>query len=184
MTYFESELEMSNSFREFLDSLLVEEKFFFLKEYKGPFGVPDFILIEKYEGQISHVISIELKLKNWKKAVKQAFRYRCFSHQAFVILDKNFLNPAISNISYFKHFNIGLASFDNSKNLNIHHAPEKLEPLSDTFFQKLESDILGRDNVIHSFGFQFSSPHNYDSVSSDRCFEKSLNDTFLSLSQS
>jgi hypothetical protein len=112
MAHFESESEMSNSFEEFLDCLLRGERFFSLKEYKGPFGIPDFLLVEECDERISHVISIELKLKDWKKAVKQAFRYRSFSHQAFVIMDHKCLNPAISNIAYFKHFNIGLASFE------------------------------------------------------------------------
>lgn len=54
----------------------------FIEEPKGLFGIPDLLL---FNGRI---IAIEFKLKNWKQAIKQAYRYKSFSEQVYVLLDK------------------------------------------------------------------------------------------------
>lgn len=177
MAHFRSESQMSFSFREFLESLLKEEDFFFFREYRSPFGIPDFIIAERNNENLSCVIAIELKLKDWKKAAKQAFRYRSFSHQAFVVVDKGCLTPALSNISYFVHFNIGLASFDNSKDLKIHYFPEKLEPFSIDFFQKAESDLLSKRERIKDYCHQLSSSDFACSILSSNQCRNNLSET-------
>ena len=57
------------------------------------------------------IIAIEAKLKDWKRALWQASRYKIFSTQSWVVLDKHTANPAISNLKEFKKYNIGLATF-------------------------------------------------------------------------
>ena len=55
-----------------------------LVEPKGLFGIPDLLIAnrEKEEGNSDWitVISFEMKLRNWKRALSQAFRYLAFSN--------------------------------------------------------------------------------------------------------
>ena len=47
----------------------------YIEEPKGLFGRPDVILFN------GNIIAIEYKLKNWKQAMKQAYRYQSFSEE-------------------------------------------------------------------------------------------------------
>lgn len=112
----------------------------YLKEYKGLFGVPDYICYRKRGNNIS-IVSFELKLKNWKTASKQAFRYKSFSDVSYVILPQTLINTALKNIEYFKKYNIGLALFSNKKELNIIHKPNQREPYSENLKLKIRNSV-------------------------------------------
>ena len=77
---FATEHEMSKRFEKYLKSNFGNS---YLKEHQGLFGVPDFVFYAKQQQEISFV-SFELKLKNWKRAAKQAFRYKSFSNISYV----------------------------------------------------------------------------------------------------
>ena len=112
----------------------------YIKEYQGLFGVPDYICYQKKGNDIS-IISFELKLKNWKTASKQAFRYKSFSDVAYVILPQNLISVALKNIEYFKKYNIGLALFSKEKELNIIHKPNFSEPYSENLKHKVRNSV-------------------------------------------
>lgn len=94
-----------------------------IKEPKGLFGIPDILL---YNGQ---VIAIEFKLKNWKQAMKQAFRYTSFSSEVYVIMDKTYANSAKENIEEFRKYNIGLGAVGD-ESMEIYHRPIPKSPFS------------------------------------------------------
>lgn len=75
---FDTELEMSILFEKFLKANFGNT---LLKECQGLFGIPDFVFYAKQNEEVS-IISFELKLKDWKRAAKQAFRYKSFSNVA------------------------------------------------------------------------------------------------------
>lgn len=134
---FETELEMSLSFEKFLKSNFGNT---YLKEQPGLFSVPDFVFYAKQKQEISFV-SFELKLKNWKRAAKQAFRHKSFSNISYVVISN--ANAAINNIDLFKKYNIGLASFDNNSYFKILFRPKISEPYSENLKQKLVDTIAG-----------------------------------------
>jgi len=73
-----------------------------LKEYSNanfvkPVSKTEFKIVKKYEPVIDNVISFEAKLRNWKKALSQAYRYKRFSNYSFVLLDEKYINPALKN---------------------------------------------------------------------------------------
>lgn len=136
---FKTELEMSKLFEEFLNGNFGNSYF---KEYQGLFGIPDFVFYSKGADEIS-IISFELKLKNWKRAVKQAFRYKSFSNISYVVLPANTANIALNNIEIFERYKIGLAKFDSESNFEILFKPELSAPFSDSLNQKIVS-IIGR----------------------------------------
>lgn len=134
---FESELEMSAMFEKYLKANFGNS---YLKECQGLFGVPDFVFYAKKNKDVS-IISFELKLKNWKKAAKQAFRYKSFSNIAYVVLSSESANAALTNIDLFEKYNIGLAKFDNDFYFEILYKPEIGTPYSENLNQKLLQTI-------------------------------------------
>lgn len=109
-----------------------------LNEYKkdeillepiGLFGIPDIMINNK------EIISIEAKLKNWKRALIQAYRYRSFSKKAYVFMDNDYIDAPLENIKEFKKFNIGLAGVSNEK-IEIYYEPEEKEPFSKELYIK------------------------------------------------
>jgi hypothetical protein len=130
---FENELEMSLRFERFLKSNFGNT---YLKEQPGLFGVPDFVFYAKKEKDFAF-ISFELKLKDWKRAAKQAFRHKSFSNVSYVVMGNGYANAALKNIDYFKQYNIGLATFDGDSFFEIHYKPKVNEPYSDNLKQKL-----------------------------------------------
>ncbi len=80
---------------------------------------------------ITRSYSIELKLKNWQKAVKQAFRSKSFSDYQYVALDDDYILRAIDNIDVFKDYGVGLISIDQgSEQYVVHYDPDRETPYS------------------------------------------------------
>lgn len=88
--------------------------------------------------------AIEAKLKDWKRALKQAYRYRWFAEYAFVVLDTYYSSIAIKNISLFKKYNVGLASISVDGVLQRHFNPKRNQP----FDRKMQ--MLFSEKVMQS----------------------------------
>jgi hypothetical protein len=134
---FATEQEMSIMFEKFLKAKFGDT---YLKECQGLFGVPDFVFYAKQEQEVS-IISFELKLKNWKQAARQAFRYKSFSNIAYVVLSGKNANTALNNIELFEKYNIGLAKFDTNSEFEIMYKPKSGTPYSENLNQKLVDSI-------------------------------------------
>jgi len=139
---FKSEAEMSKVFETFVLSTIVDNSIFLIKEFKGLFGIPDFILIENFKNHINYIVSIELKLRNWQRALKQAFRYRAFSNESYVILDEDYIDVGLKNLKYFEKFNIGLGSINYNAKVTIFYKPLISRPFSNKFNSILEKYFL------------------------------------------
>ncbi|MGF1706494.1 hypothetical protein [Enterovibrio baiacu] len=79
----------------------------------------------------SSIVGIEAKLKDWKKALWQASRYKTFATEAWVMLDRKHATSAIKNIDKFENFNIGLATFSSEGHYFEHFSPKKEVPQSE-----------------------------------------------------
>jgi len=135
---FETEQEMSLMFEKFLKINFGNT---YLKECQGLFGVPDYVFYAKQKQDVS-IISFELKLKNWKRAAKQAFRYKSFSNISYVVLSSNNINAALNNIEFFEKYNIGLAKFGNNNDFEILFKPKLNTPFSENLNNKLRQTII------------------------------------------
>ncbi len=67
-------------------------------------------VVKGYRLLTNQIIAIEAKLKNWRRALDQAIRYKRFSNKSYVLLDGKYVEPALKNIQIFKEKNIGLMS--------------------------------------------------------------------------
>lgn len=88
-----------------------------------------------------YIVSYEAKLKNWKRALWQACRYKTFSNESWVILDSINEKPAIKNIQSFIDFNIGLASVSKTGAVNVHYRPKAEQHQSDIALWKANALI-------------------------------------------
>ncbi|MBZ4035938.1 hypothetical protein K6T82_14275 [Flavobacterium sp. 17A] len=130
---FNSEQEMSVVFEKFLKENFGNS---YMKECKGLFGIPDFVYYDKNDDKIE-LIAFELKLKDWKQAMKQAFRYKSFSNISYVVIPSVGVNVALKNIELFKKYNIGLAGFNSLREFEILFKPKSELPYSDNLKDKM-----------------------------------------------
>lgn len=120
---------------EFSLPLIIEEfrvennKVDYVQEPKGLFGIPDVII---FNGKI---VAIEYKLKNWKQAMKQAYRYQSFSDETYVVLDDKYVEVAKNNIDMFIKFNIGLGAVDSNK-VKFYYKPVNKKPFNNKLSKK------------------------------------------------
>ncbi len=152
---FITEKEMSFMFEKFLKSNFGNS---YLKECSGLFGVPDFVFYDKQKDDIA-IISFELKLKNWKRAAIQAFRYKSFSNISYVVLASKNAKAAINNLELFEKYNIGLAKFDNNNQFEILHKPISSTPYSIKLNQKILDLIVTKRKKAKNVDFLHICPH-------------------------
>jgi len=142
---FETEQEMvkaflnSTRFTEF-EMRYSEWKIWEALEINGLFGIPDIVTVF---GKISpagqkyiRAYAFELKLRNWRRALTQAFRYSAFAHYSCVVLDSTHIQPALANIHLFQRSNIGLLSISTNRTVTWHNYPKYQKPYSADHFQE------------------------------------------------
>jgi hypothetical protein len=138
---FKSEKEMSKSFKAYFSKELKCTGACVIEECKGLFGIPDYVVVENDKNELKNIVAIELKIKNWKRALIQAFKYKSFAHKSIVVIDENFKHRALKNIEDFKRLKIGLASFNSGKEFVIHYMPEQDNPFSASYYDVIRSQI-------------------------------------------
>jgi len=109
----------------------------FLKEVsKGQYRV-----VREYKLITDTIISIEAKIKNWKRALQQAIRYKRFSNKSYVLLDRKYISSALKNIHIFQERNVGLLSMEN-EDYEIHYSPNSNDaPQTHSFFRLNEAAL-------------------------------------------
>jgi hypothetical protein len=81
---------------------------------------------------IDSIVSVEAKLSNWYSALRQAYRYREFSNQSWVLLDATRVSPALKQIQKFIRSGVGLASISTGGALIIYYEPPVTDPFSES----------------------------------------------------
>lgn len=102
---------------------------------------------KKYMDLLTDSIAIEAKLKDWKRALKQAYRYKWFSNKAYVFLPVENIAVPEKNIDMFKKLNVGLASVCKSNGIEVKFAPVNEAPLSNTMRMAFSEFLLFQDNT-------------------------------------
>jgi hypothetical protein len=74
-----------------------------------------------------HIIAIEAKLRDWKRALTQAYRNRQFSSQSWVVLD-GYYTVANAAVESFARAQVGLATYSSTGELSIHVHAVTLPP--------------------------------------------------------
>lgn len=85
--------------------------------------------------------AIEAKLRDWKRALWQASRYRDYATQCWVLLDEFAIKPASANLKEFERLNIGLAGLATDGRMQILYRPMPLPPKSALSFWRANAEI-------------------------------------------
>lgn len=101
----------------------------------------------EYEFITDEIIAIEAKLKNWKKALSQATRYKRFSDYSFVLLDSTYASSALKNIELFRLQNIGLITLDNDQ-LTVHHLPAAKNIKKDEYLPRINETVYKQFSML------------------------------------
>lgn len=141
---FASEAEMSRHFRESFASLVRMSGLGWVDELEGLFGIPDYVLFKNSSRRVLYVVSFELKLRDWRRGLKQAFRYRNFSNEVFLVLDSSHVENALRHLELFSRSNVGLASYGEEGVFEVHSLPQPSVPFSDDFSERAVSRLLKR----------------------------------------
>lgn len=78
----------------------------------------------------TNIVAVEAKLRDWKKALAQAYRYQDYASQAWVLLDAAFASSALKQLPHFKRLNVGLLTLNTEGTLKVFNKPQKRRPRS------------------------------------------------------
>jgi hypothetical protein len=87
-----------------------------------------FTILKKYELPFKSSFAIEGKLKDWKRALTQAQRYKWFADYSYVVMDEYYSQPAIQNLDTFIKHNIGFATINPNGDFKRIFSPKKQKP--------------------------------------------------------
>ena len=77
------------------------------------------------------LFAFEMKLRDWRKALGQAYRYRYFADAAYVVLPPKTAMLAKQHLDLFKKLSVGLWSFDkHTEKIRKVYSPRRNLPLS------------------------------------------------------
>jgi hypothetical protein len=78
------------------------------------------------------VTAIEAKLKDWRKGLQQASRYRYFANRALLVVPPTTARIAVGYLDTFRELNVGLWEFDPATQRIIKHTtPRQRRPLNE-----------------------------------------------------
>ena len=119
--------------------------FLIMQEVEGLVGRPDILLKSKKNKKI---ITIELKLKNWKRALAQAYKYKSFSDVSYVCMDESNYDLVEKHLDMFKKYNIGLITISKNNKVKIVYKPDATEPYLRDLYDKvnLQFQSIKKDN--------------------------------------
>ncbi len=84
----------------------------------------------RYEEIAAKSVAIEAKLKNWKRALKQAYRYKWFAERVFVCMPEVNMGPVLANINQFKRMKVGVIATNADGKLNFIYSPRPSQPIN------------------------------------------------------
>jgi len=112
-----SEYEFGNSFVRWFASLS-DKKVVAIRELPVPgSGIADFVVIKKSAyGKTNQprttVQSFEFKIRDWRKGLMQAHRYKYFSNSSILVVPAHMIKSAQKSIYLFKQLGVGLWAFN------------------------------------------------------------------------
>jgi hypothetical protein len=97
-----------------------------------------FALSPAWRQILPEIITIEVKVSNWQRAIQQAARNRIFAHLSFVALPEKIVQRAKSEAS-LGHLGIGLISVSKAGAAFVIRKPRRTRPTVWTYYYQLAS---------------------------------------------
>lgn len=76
----------------------------------------------KYENGIKESVAVEAKIKDWKRGLYQAYRYKRYADKSYLAVYSPYINPPLKNLDKFKKYNVGLIEVTDH-NVRVHFHP-------------------------------------------------------------
>jgi len=108
-----------------------------------------FTIHKEYELPYNSSFAVEAKLKDWKRALYQAQRYKWFAEYSYVVMDEHYSQPAIRNIDEFIKYNVGLATINTEGEFNRIYNPNRQQPY-DPIMQVLLSEKIKSHSMLRN----------------------------------
>lgn len=86
------------------------------------------------------VIAVEAKLNDWRTAMHQAFRNRCFAHRSYVLLPKDMAMRAHRYAGEFDRRQVGICYLGDAEIVVLHSAT-KCDPLEPWLLRRAQMHI-------------------------------------------
>ena len=138
-------------------------------EFEGLFGVPDLVLAcgrsDRLGRPILRTLAFEMKLRDWRRALVQAFRYRAFAQCSYVVMDAACIRPALACQSEFARTGIGLIGVDRTSSLSVHIRARVRTPYEHNLRARFAE--VARSQL---YGAQDTNAHDSRSWERDFCF--------------
>jgi hypothetical protein len=149
---FRSEAQLARSSRRVIRAALaeLEGSIRTRNEVAAPGSVPDLVIFAGCRSDVRYVVSVEFKLRDWRRALRQAFRHRNCVNEAYVVIDHARSASAIQHLDVFERANVGLATIDCSGEIRCYHFPEPSLPFSVAFAHSLAKSLLAPRKTIPS----------------------------------
>ena len=84
----------------------------------------------RYVIGLNRSVAIEAKVKDWKRGLYQAYRYKWFADASYLALYKSYVEQPKNNIQLFKKLNVGLLSVSESQVEEVIYRPVRERPQS------------------------------------------------------
>lgn len=107
----------------------------------GSFRADIFITLTKKLKKKTDLIAIEVKIKDWKQGLYQAWRYNSFAEKSFLAIYKKFSKGI--DIKMFEEYNVGLIIFD-EKNIVVKNIPKNNSFKEQSYSIKLRNNLLSK----------------------------------------
>lgn len=96
------------------------------------------------------VFAFEGKIKDWRRALQQAFRYRYFADKAIVVMPEASSDAAIAHLEVFRHAGVGLWTFDGrSGTIRERFTPARVKAFNPKARLKAIRMLTSRLNLRH-----------------------------------
>jgi len=110
---------------------------FLVREFAlNGYGIADLLCLtsEPIKGtqeQKMSILAFEMKMRDWRKALSQAFRYRYFADKSIVVLPPEQAALAAEYLTTFKRLRVGLWSFERAESTLVEfYTPPLLNAIS------------------------------------------------------
>lgn len=91
------------------------------------------------------LVAFEAKIRDWKKGLQQAYRYRYFADKSILVMPNETIRSALANLAQFRDLEVGLWAFDKkSYSITEHFSPNRSKALSPDVREKAISLISGK----------------------------------------
>ena len=124
------------SFSRALTHLFSGKNFHLVRELQiNGYGIADLVCVVHYEESLnrSKLYAFEIKMRDWRQALKQAFRYKYFSNVSIVVLPPRQTEMARRFLPTFKTLGIGVWSYNKEdREITRIYSPRSHRPFNST----------------------------------------------------